>query len=144
MRHAALKQLGLALVPALALAAGTSYFTLSAAFDGKAKAVAVTFTPRDPDVKINQEPAPRLKLDAGQKVLVDKQPPPPSRVQPFDPDTARYLDPKAPVLFPVAVAPGAPKGSQVVKATVTYFFCSKREGWCRKGMEEVEVPLTVP
>jgi len=144
-----MKRFILALVPAVAFAAGTPYFTLSATFSAPAKAgadgsVAVTFTPRDPDVKINQEPPPRLKLEAGQRVLVDKQPAPPSRIAPFDPETARYLDPSSPVLFAVSLAPGAQKGPQLVKASVTYFFCSKREGWCRKGTEEIEVPLTVP
>src|SRR6185295_20394260 len=123
----------LALAPAAALAAGSPYFTLSATFSAPSKAgtdgaVAVTFTPRDPDVKINQEPPPRLKLEAGQRVLVDKQPASPSRILPFDPETARYLDPRSPVLFAVGMAPGAPKGTQLVKASVTYFFCSKREG----------------
>jgi hypothetical protein len=31
-----------------------------------------------------------------------------------------------------------------VKATVTYFYCSKREGWCRKGTAAVDVPLDIP
>ena len=33
--------------------------------------VVVTFMAADPDVKVNEEPAPRLKLDPAQKVLVD-------------------------------------------------------------------------
>jgi hypothetical protein len=106
--------------------------------------VAVTFAPLDPDVHVNLEPAPRIKLDPAQRVLVDKQPPPPSRVATFDPETTRYLDPALPVYFPVALVAGAPKGSQSVKATVTYFYCSKREGWCRKGTAELNVPVSVP
>ncbi len=48
---------------------------LEAAFVPPAKAggpasVAVTFTPRDPDVRVNEEPAPRLKLDPEQGVLI--------------------------------------------------------------------------
>jgi hypothetical protein len=30
-----------------------------------------------------------------------------------------------------------------VKATVTYFYCSQREGWCRKGTSDVEFPVDV-
>ena len=33
---------------------------------------------------------------------------------------------------------------QPVKGTVTYFYCSKREGWCRKGTSEVAFTVAVP
>jgi len=56
-----------------------------------------------------------------------------------------YLFPLAlPLVFPVAIAKGAPKGTQSVAATVTYFYCSKREGWCRKGNSEIAVTVNVP
>ena len=42
------------------------------------------------------------------------------------------------------IAQGAKKGPQTVKAAVTYFYCSKREGWCRKSTTDLEVPVTVP
>lgn len=130
-------------------AAGPTHFTVTATYVAPAKpgangAVAVSFIPQDPDVHVNEEPAPRLKLDPSQAVLVDKQPSAPSRTPTFDPETARYLDPKVPVSFPVALAATASKGTQSVKATVTYFYCSKREGWCRKGSADVEVPVRVP
>jgi hypothetical protein len=142
--------LAFVLAPVLVIAApGGTHFTVTAAFVPPAKAgangaVAVTFAPLDPDVHVNEEPAPRLKLDPAQTVLLDKQAPPPARTPTFDPDTARYLDPKVPVSFPVALSPKAPRGGQAVKGTVTYFYCSKREGWCRKGSAEVEVPVAVP
>jgi hypothetical protein len=44
----------------------------------------------------------------------------------------------------VAFAAGAPKGDKTVKATVVYFYCSSREGWCRRGSADVEVPVSVP
>lgn len=126
----------------------TSHFDVAASFvnvDGKGSPrVAVTFTARDPDVRINEEPAPRLRFDPLQRVLVDKQAPPPSRAASFDPETPAYLDLARPVLFPVGFAPGAPKGAQTVKASVVYFYCSKREGWCRRGSAELELPVTVP
>ena len=127
---------------------GPQHFTLTAAFEPAAKAgqdaaVAVTFSGTDPMIHINEEPSPRLKLDPLQTVLVDKQKPPSGKGPDLDPDQARTLDLAQPVRFPVALAPTAPKGSQVVKATVVYFYCSQREGWCRRGSTEVEVPLTV-
>jgi len=136
----------LALVPAAAMAVGEHY-TVSAAYVPSAKprataAVAVTFIPADPDVKINQEPAPRLKLDPDQVVLVDRQPPAPRRGE--SGGEPKYLDTSLPVSFPVALNPKAPKGEQPVKGNVTYFYCSKREGWCRKGTSEVTFVVNVP
>jgi hypothetical protein len=138
-----------AAVALFALGAGSSsaHVTVSAEFvppvkPGASAHVAVTLTPRDPDVRVNEEPGPRLKLGPDESVLVDKQPPP-ARFKAYDPENARYLDPALPVLLPVAVKPTAARGHQTVKATVTYFYCSKREGWCRKGTEEVEFPVDV-
>jgi hypothetical protein len=137
-----------AFVPALALAAPARHFDVTAAFTpakapSASAAVAVTFRALDPDVKVNETPAPRLKLDLAQAVLVDRQVPPPSQVPDYDPLTARYLDTANPVLFPVAIAPTAPKGTHEVKASVVYFYCSTREAWCRRGTVDVLVPVTV-
>jgi hypothetical protein len=119
------------------------HFTLSASFKapaapGELGAVAVTFAPKDPDVVLNEDPAPRLKLDPAQKRLLDKQAPPPARIPVYDPATARYLDTMFPVSFPVAWAGKPPASPETVKADVVYFYCSKREGWCRKGTAPVE------
>jgi hypothetical protein len=133
----------------LALAPGREFFDVRAAFvvptkAGATPAIEVTFVSKDPEVHINEEPAPRLKLDVAQSVLVDKQPPLRVRTAPYDPSSARYLDLSRPLKFPVAFAPTAPKGAQTVGATLTFFYCSRREGWCRRGSVEVEVPVTVP
>jgi hypothetical protein len=138
-----------AVLAAPLLGVAPQHFTVTAVFApptkaGGSAAIEVRFGGRDPEIRINEEPAPRLKLDPTQTILVDKQPPAPSSAPVFDPDKARYLDLAWPVSFPVALAPGAPKGAQTVKAAVTYFYCSKREGWCRKGTTDIEVPVTVP
>jgi hypothetical protein len=132
-----------------ASAAAPRHYDVAAAFvpparPGGTGAIEVTFVPRDPDVHINEEPAPRLRLDLEQSTLIDKQPAPPKTVPTFDPDTARYLDLKKPVRFPVAFGPSAPKGPQSVKVSVVYFYCSQREGWCRRGTADLEVAVTVP
>ncbi|HSD26171.1 MAG TPA: hypothetical protein VLL75_02655 [Vicinamibacteria bacterium] len=137
-----------ALAPVAMLAAPARHFEVTAAFtaprtgaaDG---AVAVTFQALDPDLRVNETPAPRLKLDLAQAVLVDKQTPPASQVPDYDPLTARYLDPAKPVLFPVAIAPTAPRGSHEVKASVVFFYCSTREAWCRRGTADISIPVTV-
>jgi len=139
---------GLLLSPTLASAAGPQHFVLEASFvpapkAGANAAVAVSFRALNPDVALDESPPPRLKLDLEQKILIDKQPPPPSHITPFDPATAKFLDLAAPVVFPVAIAPGAPKGAQSVKATVTYFYCSKAEAWCRRGTTDVDVSVPV-
>ena len=135
----------------LAVAAGSPprHFDVAAAYiapkePGSAGAVSVLFSPTDPDVHINEEPAPRLKLEPGQVVLVDRQTPAPARAADFDPEKTRYLDLAKPVRFPVAIAPQAPKGKQELTAKVVYFYCSKREGWCRRGTALVEFTVEVP
>jgi hypothetical protein len=123
-----------------ALAPGPSpHFDVSAQFrPGKAAGtgeVAVTFAPRDPDVRINATPAPRLKLDAEQKLLVEK--PAPRRAAASD---EKYLDVTFPVVFPVAVL-GPVQGEPSVKGSVTYYYCSHRQGWCKKGTADLEIPV---
>ncbi len=138
----------MALVPAATLAAPARHFEVTAAFSppraaARDGAVAVTFLAVDPDLKVNENPAPRLKLDLAQTVLVDRQPPPANQVPDYDPLTARYLDPAEPVLFPVAIAPAAPRGTHEVKASVVFFYCSTREAGCRRGRADISSPVTV-
>src|SRR5437867_8724 len=132
---------------AVAAIAAAEHFTVSAAYVPAPRprataTVEVTFTPADPDVRINQEPAPRLKLDPDQNVLIDRQPPAVRRGE--SGGEPKYLDPILPVAFPVALSPKAAKGEQTVKGSVTYFYCSKREGWCRKGTVDVAFTVSVP
>jgi hypothetical protein len=120
-------------------AGGSPHFTVSAQFrPGKvagAGEVAVSFAPTDPDVKINVMPAPKLKLDPAQKVLADKAAP----ARAGSP-AEKYLDTTFPVMFPVTVL-GAPAASATVKGAVTYYYCSHREGWCRKGTADVDISV---
>lgn len=132
-------------LPTAALA--VEHFTVSGAYVPPAKPrtngnVVVTFLANDPDVKINQEPGPRLKLDPEQAVLVDRQPAPARKGE--SGGEPKYLDTTLPVAFPVSLNPKATKGEHPVKATVVYFYCSKREGWCRKGTADVDFTVAVP
>ena len=140
------KAILLALLPAAAQAAPARHFDVTAAFApakkaGGSAAVVVTFRPLDADVRVNQSPAPRLKLDLTQAVLVDQQAPPSSQVPDYEPLAAKYLDIARPVSFPVGIAPTAPKGAHEVKASVVYFYCSTREAWCRRGTADVLIPV---
>jgi hypothetical protein len=139
----------LALLPAFVAATPLRHFDLAATFQppkraGGIASVAVIFRALDPDLRVNESPAPRLRLDLAQTVLSDRQAPPASDAPAYDPLTARYLDLSKPVLFPVAIAPAAPKGPQTVKASVVYFYCSQREAWCRRGTADIAVEVTVP
>jgi hypothetical protein len=136
-----------AVVLALAGAASSSsYVSVTAEFVPAGKPggdayVAVTFAPRDKEIVVNEEPAPRLRLAADEAVLLDKQKPAGRAV--YDPENPKYLDVAVPVHLPVALKPTAPKGRHDVKAKLTYFYCSKREGWCRKGTEDLAFPVDV-
>jgi hypothetical protein len=132
----------------LALASPTRHFEVAASFEppkkaGAEAAVAVTFRALDPDVHVNETPAPQLRLDLAQTVLEDRQPKASTAIPPFDPATAKYLDLDKPVLFPVAVAKTAPQGAHEVKASVVFFYCSSREAWCRRGSVDVLIPVSV-
>jgi hypothetical protein len=133
----------------LAVSPASRHFDVVAAFEPGAKpgveaAVAVSFRALDPDLKLNETPAPRLKLELTQAVLEDRQPPASPQVPDYDPATAKYIDTQQPVRFKVAISKAAPKGPQEVKASVVYFYCSTREQWCRRGTADVLIPVTVP
>lgn len=125
----------------------SQHFDVTAAYEAPAKkgapaSLVFEFKRKDRDVNINEEPAPRIKFAAGSP-LVAPAPPKSSGVIP-DPANARYLDLSKPVRFPVTVAPDAAKGLSAVKATLSYFYCSKRENWCRKGTADFDLAVVLP
>lgn len=54
-----------------------------------------------------------------------------------------YLNTKEPVVQRVALSTKAKPGPLTLKGTLTYFFCSDKEGWCSKYKQPVEIALTV-
>ena len=125
----------------------SQHFDVSAAYEvplkkGAPANIVVEFRRKDPDVNINEEPAARLKFAPGSPLVA---PPAPrsSGVLP-DPATAHYLDLAKPVRFPVTTAPDAAKGLSTVKTTVSYFYCSRRENWCRKGTADFDLAVVLP
>lgn len=128
-------------------AARPSHFDVSASYEarrGAAGEIAVRFVARDPDVKINEVPAPKLKVEAGPAVLAAPTAAAAPRKEEAGGGPGKYLDLTLPVVFPATLAAGTPPGRHDARATVTYFYCSKREGWCRKGTAAVEFPVVVP
>ena len=125
----------------------SQHFEVTAGYEpstkkGEPSHIVFAFKKKDPDVNINEEPAPRLKFAAGAP-LVAPSPPKSSGVIP-DPANARYLDLAKPVRFAVTSALDAPKGLSTVKTTVSYFYCSKRENWCRKGTADFNLGVVLP
>jgi hypothetical protein len=120
------------------------HFTIGARYEAPAKkgaagAVVVQFDRKDPDVSINEDPAPRIRF-ADDAPLIAPAPPRGSGTIP-DPADVKYLDISKPVRFEVKRAPGAVAGTITVRASVSYFYCSKRENWCRKGTAEFDLPV---
>src|SRR5512145_2324841 len=103
-----------AVLTLLLAAPANRFFEVEASFVPPAKVgaegrVDVLFSPIDPDVQINEQPAVRFELEPTQVVLVARnKPAAPSEVEPGKP---QYLDLSKPVSFPVAFAPSAPKGT---------------------------------
>ena len=125
----------------------SQHFDVTAAYEAPAKkgasaSLVFEFKRKDPDVNINEEPAPRIKFAVGSP-LVAPAPPKSSGVIP-DPENVRYLDLSKPVRFAVTVAPDAAKGLSALKTTLSYFYCSKRENWCRKGTADFDLSVVLP
>lgn len=124
----------------------SAHFDVAATYEarrGGGGEVAVRFTAKDPDVKINEAPAPKLKLEEGPAALAPVPAAPASAPKAAAGGPGKYLDLTLPVTFPVTVAPGAGKGDHLARGTVTYFYCSKREGWCRKGTAPIAFSVPV-
>lgn len=125
----------------------SQHFDVTAAYEapahkGASGSLVFEFKKKDPDVNINEEPAPRIKFAAGAPLLA----PPPAKGSGLlpDPANAKYLDLGKPVRFTVTRAPGAIKGLTSVKTTLSYFYCSKRENWCRKGTADFDLAIVLP
>ena len=123
------------------------HFEVSAAYEAPARKgapanIVFEFKKKDPDVNINEDPAPRIKFAAGSPLLA-----PPSAKSTGaipDPASAHYIELSKPLRFPVTPAPDAAKGLSTVKTTLSYFYCSKRENWCRRGTADFDLAVVLP
>lgn len=125
----------------------SQHFDVTAAYEaptgkGAPAHLVFEFKKKDADVNINEEPAPRIKFATGAP-LVAPAPPKSSGIIP-DPANAKYLDLSKPVRFAVTPAANAAKGLTTVKITLSYFYCSKRENWCRKGTADFNLSVVLP
>lgn len=136
--------IALACLPA---ASGVSDVSVEASYEpagraGTPAAIVARLSPRSADLRVNALPAPRLRLDSG-GVLVDRQPAASAHVPVVEPEFARYLDTSQPLRFAVEPDPSAAPGTYSVPASLTFAYCSKTQGWCKKGKERIEVSVTI-
>jgi hypothetical protein len=133
----------LADVPNKPLVSVTAVFVppSAGAADGSVEA---RFASSDPQIVVNETPPPRLELDPEQTILIDRQLPTAPRRVPLNPSKMKHLDLAQPVRFKVAIAPNAAAGRHSVSAVVVHYYCSKREGWCKKGRAPVNLRVDVP
>ena len=54
-----------------------------------------------------------------------------------------YLNTSAPVMQRFTISGKARPGRLMLKGTLTYFYCSDKEGWCSRFKQPVEIALTV-
>lgn len=101
---------------------------------GATGTIAFSFQPVD-GIHINLTPPLSFKLDtAGRAALSGDL---------VLPKGAPYLNTSAPVLQRYVIPKDAAPGRIIVKGTLTYFYCSDKDGWCSKFKQPIEIALTV-
>jgi hypothetical protein len=86
-------------------------------------------------IHINLKPAIELKLDSASVVsIIDK---------PSIPKGKEYLDTSTPVTQRLSIPNNLKPGEISVKGTLTYYYCSDKDGWCSKFKQPFTVTLNV-
>lgn len=96
--------------------------------------IAIQFQPVE-GIHINLQPALDFKLDTASRAALTG-----TLVLPKG---APYLNTSAPVLQRFQVPKDAKPGPLALKGTLTYFYCSDKDGWCSKYKQPLEFALTV-
>lgn len=126
---------------------GREHVGLAAAFErgtvGREGDVVVRFMPLDPAVHVNAEPTPRLTLEGLPRVLEESTRPAQAATREAFPN-GRYLDTRVGLRFPAKLRPDVAPGRHTVLGTLTYFYCSTTEGWCRRAQDQVEISVSLP
>jgi len=98
---------------------------------GAASELLVTFRPKK-GFHVNAVPRVGFELDSGvAATLAD------SVVVPRD-TTTGYMDTREPVRQPFTLLKSAAAGRTELSGTLTYYYCSDKEGWCRR----VKIPFS--
>ncbi len=102
---------------------------------GAASDVQIFFRPKK-GIHINYDPSPEVEA-AKHSVAAAVGTPKAAK------DAKDYLDTSKPLVVPVTLGAGAPKGRQTLKLRVVYFLCSDADGWCNRDEQTVEISVTV-
>ena len=101
---------------------------------GAAGEMAISFAPAA-GIHVNSTPAPEFTLDSSSLASLS------GRLT--FPKGTQYLKPASAVKQRFQLSRGAKPGPVTLKGTLTYYFCSDKEGWCSKYKQPVEIALTV-
>ncbi len=103
---------------------------------GSSGAVELRFFPVE-GFHVNLDPPVQFSLDSAVALDLAGKP-----VMTADSVTG-YLSTTVPVQQAIIIRDQTPPGLLIVKGTVTYFYCSEREGWCNRRKQPVEFTISV-
>lgn len=83
----------------------------------------------DPQMRISLDPKSPFRLNGAIKQSIDS--------------STSYLSTGEPVIQVFNVPPKTQTGRRFLKGTLTYYFCSDEEGWCRKFVQPFDFPLSI-
>jgi len=98
--------------------------------------ILVSFTPID-GIHINIDPPVELKIKKNSLIDLRGQPD-----MTADKETG-FLSAVNPVEQSFSISTKAAPGTHSITGTITYFFCSDIEGWCRKQSQPVRLTLNI-
>lgn len=103
---------------------------------GSEGTILISFVPVD-GIHITSTPAVTMSLEKNSPFAIRK----PAGFK-TDKKTG-FLATSSPVEQRFVVAKDSSPGTHVLRGTITYYFCSDEEGWCRKSTHPVELKLTI-
>ncbi|HLB00440.1 MAG TPA: hypothetical protein VJO14_03555 [Bacteroidota bacterium] len=103
---------------------------------GGSSEILLRFTP-DKGFHVNAVPPVGFSLDP-----VSAATPGDSVIVPRDSSTG-YMDLRRPVRLPFIMAKSLPAGPRQLRGTVTFYYCSDEEGWCRRVKRPFSLPLFI-
>ena len=101
---------------------------------GASGEMAFTFAPVA-GIHVNLKPPPEFTLDSSSLAALS------GRL--VLPKGTEYLKPSASVTQRFQLSPNAKPGPATLNGTLTYYFCSDKDGWCSKYKQPVAIALTV-
>lgn len=98
--------------------------------------ILISFVPVD-GIHVTSNPAVTMSLERNSTFAIRK---------PAEHKTDKktgFLATSSPVEQRFIVAKNTSPGTHILRGTITYYFCSDEEGWCRKSTHPVELKLTI-